>query len=166
MPEFNKIFFPIKNKIFIQNSIENIKDKLNEFKKNIDYELNVEIICVLREQASYIESFYLQQVKTNYIKEDFNEFKKKINLDTFYYSKFINNLQKYFKVHYLWYETILINKTKTSFKPLFDIIGLGNNFNDIPYKTSISNINIETSTIDKFLKINEYNKKLRSGMYG
>lgn len=159
-PKFNKIFYN-NTKIIEENSVENVNDRINIFKKNIGYDLDVQIICVLREQASYIESFYLQQVKTNLIKEHFDIFKKKINFDDFYYSTFINEMKKYFCVHCLWYETILMNDTDTSFKPLFNILGLGEKFDELPIKTCKKNINIDASSTDIFIKADWCNREFR-----
>ena len=80
MPYFNKTFQGNNEKIWKgKKLISNIDLKHSEietYKKSINYKLDVSVICVLREQSSYIESFYLQQVKTKQINLNFNDFKK------------------------------------------------------------------------------------------
>ena len=142
LPNFSQIF--IANKYVVMpptetnrhfNTIEQFNKKIENLKNSLDFDFEVHIICTLREQASFIESFYLQQVKTNIIKDNFESFKKNINFDIFYYSNFIEELEKFYKVHYLWYETLLDNTEDDNFKQFFKIIGLDNNYRNLPVKS-------------------------------
>lgn len=76
LSKFEMIFLPDIS--YSNRFIDTISKNIKVFKKTLDYKLEVKIICVLREQAFYIESFYLQQVKTRRIRESFETFKTKI----------------------------------------------------------------------------------------
>lgn len=166
LPNFSRIFIPNyeihlteTNKPF--NTLEQFNKKIGNLKNSLDFDFEVHIICTLREQASFIESFYLQQVKTNNIKDNFESFKKNINFDIFYYSKFIEELEKFYKVHYLWYETLLDNIEDANFKQFFKIIGLDNNYRNLPVKLVKANININKASINLFLNSPIYDVSLR-----
>ena len=154
LPNFSQIFLsdkyemPPTEKNYKFNTIEQFNAKIKNLKDKLDFDFEVHIICALREQASYIESYYLQQIKVNAIKDDFESFKKNINFDIFFYSKFIEKLEKYYKVHCLWYETLLDNiKDDNNFRHFFKIIGLDNKFHNLPVKKCIKNIHINKSSI-------------------
>ena len=112
MPEFNNLFMNDNRK---ERNIKYVHQEIETFLKSINYKLDIEIICVLREQSSYIESLYLQGVKTNIIKDNFNSFKKQLNIDKFNYLSFVNDIKKYYRVHCLWYEMFLIPDKTNNF---------------------------------------------------
>lgn len=123
-----KIIFIINTKVFntkVFNDKYNFTNAINALNNYI----HTEIIVVLRNQASYIESFYLQQVKTNLMKVKFDEFKKNINYFEFHYKPYIETLSNNFnKVHHFWYEDIFLGEL-LFFKKFYNIFGIP--FDDI-----------------------------------
>ena len=134
------------------HKIHNYKDDI--FKKNLNSLVNIlkqkyinidiHFIITLREQISYLESYYFQIVKTDNKYINFNDFINDINLYDLNYYELINSLidvvgEK--NVHYIWYENIFrINGEKYYIELFLNII---------------TNKNINVEIID-FSKINNY----------
>ncbi len=85
-------------------SIYKLNEELEKLKNKIDYKLDISIIIVLREQLSFIESYYKHNVKRKFTTKPFNEFLLDLDLDKFKYSYYINELDKLFKLKVFWYD--------------------------------------------------------------
>ena len=105
-------------------SIYKLNEELEKLKNKIDYKLDISIIIVLREQSSFIESYYKHNVKRKFTTKPFNKFLLDLDLDKFKYSYYINELDKLFKLKVFWYDDQV-----HYYKDIFKLLNIKYNIN-------------------------------------
>ncbi len=157
-------FFPVpwlyQEMDSFEKALKTVKDKQDKLN------LEIQFIVTLREQVSYIESIYLQKIKTGKTTKTFEEFiQDDIQIYKMNYLNYIGKIKEFFPqtiVKHLWYETIFKKKDKINaekyyiqkFLKLFCDIST-DKLNLFHKKRYWRNINISKEDITDFLQINK-----------